>query len=141
MQAELQEQRIEPAAELPRPGGSLFALATAKLINLSHGSRLTRLLNRVFLAFFRLFQALGLHIVPHTPYGPGPDTRTWKASLWPRRSGMPGIELNEAGQLELLTIFTDRYKPEYDALPRTRTAVPHQYYLQNGRFEGVDAEV
>src|SRR5262249_34545280 len=33
------------------------------------------------------------------------------------------------------------YKPEYDALPRTRTAVPHQYYLQNGRFEGVDAEV
>jgi predicted O-methyltransferase YrrM len=52
-----------------------------------------------------------------------------------------GIELNEKRQLELLTIFTNSFKHEYERFPENRTHVPHEYYMSNGFFGPVDGEM
>lgn len=99
-----------------------------------------RLIGRM-LGGFSFWQRRGVHVVPNHFYQPIPDTRTLPEELWSRPSEMPGVEMNEAGQLELLELFAARYKSEYDALPRERTAVPHQYFVNNSAFETVDGEV
>ena len=91
---------------------------------------------------FSYWQDRGVHAVPVHFYAPVPDTRALKDELWrPRTEAPPGLKMNEARQLELLARFAADYKEEYERLPREATAVPHQYFMSNGAFESVDAEV
>ncbi|MDQ3256751.1 MAG: class I SAM-dependent methyltransferase [Acidobacteriota bacterium] len=90
---------------------------------------------------FPFWQRLGIHIVPNHYYQPIPDTRTLDNSLWQARSELVGIDINEAGQLALLSDFVAAYKSDYENLPGERTPIPHQYYVNNGAFERVDGEI
>lgn len=90
---------------------------------------------------FSFWQKLGFHITPNHFYEPVPDTRTLGDELWQRESELVGIDMNETGQIALLREFASRFRDEYEALPRERTAVPHQYYVNNGMFGSVDGEV
>ncbi len=89
---------------------------------------------------FPLWQKLGFHITPNNYEQPIPDTRTLKDDLWQKQSCL-GIDMNEEGQLNLLSIFSSKFKQEYERLPRSKTQVPYQYHLNNGWFESVDAEI
>lgn len=89
---------------------------------------------------FRLFQALGFHVTPVHFYEPIPDTRELSTRLWERPSELPGVDLNEAAQLALLKSFVERFKSEYDQLPRTPTDDPTRFHFQNTSFYSVDAE-
>lgn len=100
-----------------------------------------RRLIRRMLDGFSFWERRGVHVVPNHFYQPIPDTRTLGDELWARPSEMPGVEMNEARQLELLALFAERYRAEYGALPRERTATPHQYFVNNGAFEAVDGEI
>lgn len=90
---------------------------------------------------FRWWQRVGVHITPVHFYQPIPDTRALDDSLWARESELRGIEMNEAEQLQLLDVLAARYRPEYEALPRTANGRLDQFYLENGLFGPVDAEV
>jgi predicted O-methyltransferase YrrM len=90
---------------------------------------------------FSFWQERGVHVIPNRFDQPVPDTRTLKPDLWQRPSQLVGIRMNEPGQLELLTQFAERYKGEYEVLPRVKTSVPYQYYLNNDSFVGVDGEI
>jgi predicted O-methyltransferase YrrM len=98
-------------------------------------------LQHLLAKLFPFFQRLGIHVTPISFYQPIPDTRTLKDDLWVRRSEMIGMDMNEAGQLDLLARFVAQFKDEYERLPRTRTPTPHQYYVNNGTFESVDGEI
>jgi predicted O-methyltransferase YrrM len=58
-----------------------------------------------------------------------------------KNSELVGIDINEAGQLDLLASFESAFKNEYDALPKDRTVTPYQYFFNNGAFGSVDAEI
>jgi hypothetical protein len=90
---------------------------------------------------FPLFERRGFHITPNHFYQPIPDTGALPDSLWERPSEMVGVDLREAEQLALLERLAGKYRAEYEALPRTPTSVPHEFYLRNEAFGSVDAEL
>src|SRR5688572_32984370 len=51
-------------------------------------------------------------------YWPIPDRRTLTDALFARRSQLPGVRLNEAGQLGLLEAFRNQFGDEYATLDR-----------------------
>lgn len=90
---------------------------------------------------FRIWQSLGLHVVPVDFYQPIPDTRDLSPNLWSGASEMPGLDMNEAAQLEFLRLCREKYKAECDAFPRQPTGDPFQYYEDNVYFRSGDAEI
>lgn len=103
-----------------------------------------RLVYRVFFdLLFPLWERLGFHLTLNHYYSPIPDTRTLDDALWRRPSDLPGIDMNEDGQLRLLEEFSARYKAEYDALPVSADEAqqPHGFHLDNPGFLFVDAEI
>jgi predicted O-methyltransferase YrrM len=54
---------------------------------------------------------------------------------------MVGIDIRERAQVRLLSEFSARFRGEYDAFPRHKTPVAHQYYVNNGNFESADGEI
>jgi len=90
--------------------------------------------------FFSLWEKKGFHITPVHFYEPIPDTRTLKKELWESKSELVGIDMKTQEQLKLLTQVIPSFTEEYN-FPRNKTATPHEYYLENGFFPSVDAEV
>lgn len=90
---------------------------------------------------FSMWQKIGFYLTPNHFYEPIPDTRTLKDELWSNHSDMVGVEMNEQAQIGLLSEFSARFKGEYEKLPRFKTAISYQYYLQNGAFESADGEI
>ena len=89
---------------------------------------------------FNLWQSLGLHVIPNHFYQPVPDTRCLSEDLWKRPSSLPGIDINEPEQLDLLSKLVG-YKGEYDKFPLSKTDISYKYYINNGVFESIDAEI
>jgi len=97
---------------------------------------------RAFVArTFRLWQKLGLHVLVANYHSPIPDTRKLSNIPWEKRNELKGIDLNSEGQLRLLALFSEKYKNEYDGFPYENTSDPTRYYLNNGAFMAIDAEV
>ena len=90
---------------------------------------------------FLLFQSLGFHLTLNSYYQPIPDTRKLNDDLWSNHSKLVGIDINERRQLELLSLFASKFKNEYEQFPRSQTARPCEYYLDNGAFVSVDGEI
>lgn len=61
--------------------------------------------------------------------------------LWERRSEMVGIDLNLPRQRELLHSLSMKYHREFDVFPLESTGDPAQFFLHNGFFQTVDAEI
>lgn len=96
-----------------------------------------------WLAAFEFFQHFGFHLTPVHFYSPIPDTRALPESLWKPNGRLIGLDLRESHQLVLLDELK-RFANEYDAFPESApTADPSTaaFYLNNGAFESVDAEV
>jgi hypothetical protein len=89
---------------------------------------------------FRLFQRLGVHVVLNHYYGPVPDTDRIPEAYW-GPSELVGWDLKECCQLALLEDFSARYKQEYDQFPEEKPPSGEGFYLSNGFFASVDAEV
>ena len=98
-----------------------------------------RALNRTIRKTFSLWQALGFHITPNHFYQPIPDTRTLGNELWDKPSSLPGIDLpNKEQQADTLKSLS-AFRSEYEAFPVSQNG--EQFYLDNGQFGSVDAEI
>lgn len=91
--------------------------------------------------FFQFWEQHGFHITPNHFYQPIPDTRTLKDELWTRESELIGLDLNIDVQVNFLRTVFPKFKHEYDAFPDKPTNNPHEFYLNNGYFDGFDAYV
>jgi hypothetical protein len=91
--------------------------------------------------FFHFCERRGIHITPVAYESPIPDTRTLKDLLWQEQSKLVGIDINEQNQIKLLSLFSSRFKEEYERFPKTQTEIPYQYFVNNGLFESVDGEI
>jgi len=96
---------------------------------------------RFFAKTFSFWEKQGFHVMPTCFTEPIPDTTKLKDDLWSKHSEMVGIDINERGSLNLLRLFSSSYKNEYDALSKTKTSIPYEFYVFNGVFETVDAEI
>jgi len=136
---------------MERPGGSALRQALLELARSPEKTdELARLLAEILpvyaagpvaAKYFRLWEEHGLHLTPVHFYQPIPDTRSLPDALWEKPSELPGIDMNEAKQLELLRDVFPRFRAEYDLIPTDPTGTPHEFYLKNGAFEGTDALV
>jgi len=92
---------------------------------------------------FRLAESLGVHLLPVHFYSPVPAVRQLDPVIFSRRSELPGIDLNEAAQLALLSTFAEKFRHEYDRFPMDKPpgSMPHTFFVSNGYYQGVDAEI
>lgn len=90
---------------------------------------------------FREAEKLGIHILKPDPFNPIPDTRYLKDDLWSKDSELSGVDFNEQQQIELLSLFQNQFKKEYEAFEKTHSAKPYIYHINNGMFESVDGEI
>ncbi len=100
-----------------------------------------RLLRILWKKLFNVCEKLGFHITPNHYYQPVPDTRALKDVLWQKQSELVGININEEEQIKLLSIFTAKFKDEYESFPINKTSIPYQYYVNNGMFGSVDGYI
>lgn len=98
-------------------------------------------LPRLVYKSFETWQRFGYHITPNHYSQPIPDTRRLAPSLWAQLSDLPGLEMREQQQIEMLRAFMLRYRAEYATLPLNPEGLAHRYYFRNGSFESVDAEI
>jgi len=91
--------------------------------------------------YFDLWQAQGFHVSQVHYFQPIPDTREIDPSVWKRHSRIRGLDIRAEQQKELLSIFTARFKNEYDRFPRGHPSRGFRFYLGNVSFEAVDAEI
>jgi predicted O-methyltransferase YrrM len=91
--------------------------------------------------YFRLWEEYGFHLTPVNFYQPIPDTRELKNDLWETDLHMVGVDLNEEVQLSFLKEIFPRFRSEYNSFSTFNMDVAHEFYLNNGRFDGTDALV
>jgi hypothetical protein len=91
--------------------------------------------------YFELWQSYGFHVVPVHYYQPIPDTRVLPLSLWDRVSDLPGVDMREEQQKQLLSEIVAGFKDEYAVIPEGASTPEFRFYLGNVAFEAVDAEM
>lgn len=96
---------------------------------------------RVLAAVFPVLERVGLHLTRNHFYEPIPDTRRLPDRLWEPRRAVPGIDLREEAQLELLERIHRDWATEYVRFRSTPGPRTWEYYLRNPQFGKVDAEV
>jgi len=67
--------------------------------------------------YFELWERYGFHVTGSHFYQPIPNTGGLPLSLWNRVGDLPGIDMREAQQKELLSDIVARFKDEFTAIP------------------------
>jgi predicted O-methyltransferase YrrM len=91
-----------------------------------------------------VFYRRGFHLLRRHFYSAVPDAEDIPEGYWDHRSQLPGIDLNEASGLRLLGDVFPRYTGEFRELfplERPTDCQPGQFYLLNGTYMAVDAQV
>ena len=86
--------------------------------------------------YFELWQRHGFHITGVDYYQPIPDTRALPLSLWDRISDLPGIDMREEQQKQLLSEIVARFKDEFTAIPEGASTQEFHYYRGKRCFRG-----
>lgn len=89
--------------------------------------------------WFFLWEKSGFHITPVHFYEPVPDSRTLPETLWEGANPLPGVDMQPEMQRQLLCDIFPRFHDDYNAILLERSEDPAQFYINNGRFEGLDA--
>ncbi len=87
---------------------------------------------------FALAQQRGLHITPVHFYSPVPDTAKLPPRTWTVASALPGVDMNEPGQLELLETVFAKYYEEFLTFPLKRTDNDLEFSFENDQVSGAD---
>jgi predicted O-methyltransferase YrrM len=90
---------------------------------------------------FETWEQQGWHLTANHFYSTIPDTRELPDTLWQRESELPGIDMRDQQQLAFLEDAVARFGDELNGLPRKQADAAGGYFVDNGAFESVDAEV
>jgi hypothetical protein len=112
--------------------------SSAELAQFIRGVMPRCLRDKNFLRWFRLWEKSGFHVTPVHFYEPIPDTQSLNEKHWERTPELVGIEMNDATQLHLLSDVFPVFRKEYEQFPIESSGALNLFYLNNGRFEGID---
>src|SRR5262245_17529824 len=121
-------------AAVIRPGLALRDQIARALARIMEGFAFDR-------RYFNLWQRHGYHVRPVHVFSPLPDTSALPDRIWESASALPGVDLNESGQLRLLTTLRNKFSQEYGDWPARRQSTPPRFFFDNNMFESVDAEL
>lgn len=99
------------------------------------------LIRRAAAVPFETWEQHGWHLTANHFYSTIPDTRELPDALWQRESELPGIDMRDQQQLAFLEDAVARFGDELNGLPRKQADADGGYFVDNGAFESVDAEV
>ncbi|MFZ0043928.1 MAG: hypothetical protein WAK93_21640, partial [Solirubrobacteraceae bacterium] len=88
----------------------------------------------------RIARPLGYHLVPATFYSPIPDLQEVPPHVWSEPAEMPGVAWDLDAQLAFVETELGPHMTEYDP-PLDPPGTTNGFYLRNGTFPGLDAEV
>jgi predicted O-methyltransferase YrrM len=88
-----------------------------------------------------LWERYGFHVLPVHFYSPVPKLADLPPNLWAKASELPGIDMREHQQRELLEQLKSDFKHEYDAFMREPSVDPPRFYISNPMFGAVDGEM
>src|SRR5262249_60861416 len=89
--------------------------------------------------FRRLMDRFGLQVIVKSFYSPIPDLKSIPDSTWERESELAGIHFDleqQRGNLDELRPCLDEFEP-----PEQANGDPDAYFLANGSYGAVDADV
>jgi hypothetical protein len=87
---------------------------------------------------FALAQEYGLHVTPNHFYYPIPDTSQLPPETWATASEMPGIDMDEAGQLDLMSRVFGNYREDFASFPLKKTSDDLEFSFENDQISGAD---
>ena len=90
---------------------------------------------------FQNWERHGFHVTPVHFYQPIPDTQSLPETLWKQPSGLVGVDMNDAMQLDLLRNEFPKFRCEYEQFPTKPTGEQNEFHLDNRLFERADALV
>ena len=90
---------------------------------------------------FLRWQQAGFSIYPNHYYSPIPDLSRLTGEQLGRRTSMKGIALDTVAMLKLADSFFARFGAEYAVFGQTPPNQEGRFFLGNGVFERIDAEV
>ena len=115
------------------------ARADSPLLSLARRFRTTEPAVGIIRSAFRIFQSIGISLVPNHYYWPVPDLKELEAREWPTDQFPVGVDLAWEKQLDFLRTVVPRYEPEWGS---TSGPIGTAGYTRgNGFFETVDAEI
>src|SRR5437868_15494890 len=86
--------------------------------------------------YFELWQNHGFHVLPSDNYQPIPDTRVLPVSLWDRVSDLPGMDMREEAQKELLSEIATRFRDDYAAIPKGASTRSEEHRVGKSAYHG-----
>lgn len=102
---------------------------------------LARWLRKGYLLVHRALARLGFQLVFATYDSPIPDVTALAPEFFEEPSPMRGIGFDVAAQMDFLERELAVYCREFNPLATAEQAGPHRFYLNNGTYESVDAEL
>jgi hypothetical protein len=115
------------------------ARADSPLVSLARRFRTTEPAVGIIRSAFRIFQSIGISLVPNHYYWPVPDLKELEARKWPADQFPIGVDLALEKQLDFLRTVVPRYESEWGS---TSGPIGTAGYTRgNGFFETVDAEI
>jgi hypothetical protein len=120
-------QRVNPVRE------------ASPLLSLARKFRASETSLGVIRHIFRIFQSIGISLVPNHYYWPVPDFKELEAREWPAERPPIGVDLGLEKQLDFLQNVVPQYQSEFG--PDSGAMAGAGYRRCNGFFETVDAEI
>lgn len=102
---------------------------------------LSRWLRGAYLLLRRVLARLGFQLVVNNYDSPIPDLNELDPEVFGQAAPMRGVEFELDRQFELLERELADYCKEFDPPLTVRDAGPQRFYLRNGTYESVDAEL
>jgi hypothetical protein len=87
---------------------------------------------------FARAQKYGLHVTPNHFYYPIPDTSALPSEIWATPSEMPGVDMNEDEQIELLNRVFSKYTDVFITFPLKQTDDELEFTFENDQISGAD---
>lgn len=109
------------------------------LLSLARKFRTSELALGMIRQTFRIFQSIGISLVPNHYYWPVPDFKELEARKWPDEQPPIGVDLALEKQLDFLRNVVPQYQLEWGL--ETGAIASAGYKQGNGFFETVDAEI
>lgn len=89
---------------------------------------------------YEIFPRGECDVVRRDYYSPVPNLELLPEDIWSRRSDLGGVDLGVEAGIELIENELANYAAELD-VPSDGPATPGQFFLKNGNYESVDAEL
>lgn len=102
---------------------------------------LARGLRRAYLVTRRVLSRVGFELVFSSYDSPIPDVATLPPGFFEHPSPMLGVDFAVDRQMDFVERELGDYCREFDPPQSSADAGPHRFYLQNGTYESVDAEL